>query len=181
MHIRSFEGASPQLADSAYIAPEAVLIGRVELGAEVSVWPGCVLRGDVCLIRIGGRSNIQDGTIVHGSSASALLPEGSDTIVGEGVTVGHNAILHGCRVGDRALIGMGAIVLDQAVVGAEAMLGAGALVPPGKTLEGGYLWVGAPAKRIRPLSDQERDYLRESAAHYVRLAAGHRESAGEIR
>ncbi len=174
MSVRSYETIVPAIDASAWVAPEAVVIGRVQLGRQVSIWPCAVLRGDVCRIEVGARSNIQDGAVVHGSSASPMLPDGSDTVLGEGVTVGHNAILHGCHVGDYSLVGMGATVLDGAVLAAGCMVAAGALVPPGKHLEGGWLWVGSPVQRARPLSDRERDYMRESADHYVNLIAAHR-------
>jgi len=172
--IRSFEQHTPSIADSAYVDETAVVIGDVALAEDVSVWPGAVLRGDVNWIRVGARSNIQDGAVVHVTHAGPYTPEGGiPTVLGEDVTVGHRAVIHACTLGDRILIGMGATVMDGAVVESDVILGANALVPPGKTLESGYLYVGSPAKRQRSLTDVERAYLRYSAGHYVKLKQRH--------
>lgn len=173
MGIRPFEGASPEIHPRAYVDERAVLIGSVRLGADSSVWPLCVVRADIQRIEIGARSNIQDGSVLHVTHDSAYQPGGQALIVGDGVTVGHHALLHACTVEDECLIGMGSIVLDGALIRSGAMLGAGALVPPGKELEGGYLWVGQPAKCARALTDREREYIRYSAAHYVTLKDRH--------
>jgi carbonic anhydrase/acetyltransferase-like protein (isoleucine patch superfamily) len=151
----------------------ALVIGAVRLGEDSSVWPMCVVRADIQRIEIGARSNIQDGSVLHVTHDSEYHPGGQALIIGEGVTVGHHALLHACTVEDDCLIGMGSIVLDGAVIRAGAMLGAGALVPPGKDLEGGYLWVGRPARRRRALTDRERESIRYSAAHYVALKDRH--------
>ncbi len=172
--IRAFEQWQPRLHDDVYVDPLAAVIGRVTLHAQVSVWPGAVLRGDVQAIEVGRASNIQDGSVLHVTHDSEWTPGGRGLVVGAEVTVGHNVTLHACTVGDRCLIGMGSVVLDGAELAAEVMLGAGSLVPPGRRLEGGYLWLGSPVRRQRPLSDAERAWLRYSAAHYVRLAARHR-------
>ncbi|RME80775.1 MAG: gamma carbonic anhydrase family protein [Zetaproteobacteria bacterium] len=168
--LRAFAGCAPEVAASAWIAPSAEVIGRVRVGPEASVWPQAVLRGDLEPIEIGARSNIQDGTIAHTTSGAFPVR------IYEDVTVGHRAILHGCEVGPRALIGMGAILMDGVVVEPDVIVAAGALVPEGKRLKSGWLYLGVPAKPIRPLTDEERTFLRESAAHYVQLAKAHRES-----
>jgi carbonic anhydrase/acetyltransferase-like protein (isoleucine patch superfamily) len=175
-NIRPFDGKQPQLQPGAWIDPTALVIGDVRLGADCSVWPMAVLRGDVQSIRIGDGCNIQDGAVLHVSHDSRYCPGGQPLVLGKGITVGHQAVLHACEVGDHCLIGISARVLDGAVIGPRSMLGAGALVPPGKRLEGGGLWVGAPAKRVRSLSDGELEYLEYSAAHYVKLAQQHRQS-----
>jgi len=173
MSIRSFEGVTPSLGVGVYIDEAATVIGDVQIGTNSSVWPGCVLRGDVHHIRIGARTNIQDGSVLHVTHASEYRPEGYPLIIGDDVTVGHNAVLHACTVGNRCLIGMGSVVLDNAVLEDEVMLGAGSLVSPGKRLTSGYLWLGQPARRVRPLTDEEQMFLRYSAEHYVRLKNRH--------
>jgi len=159
--ILSLDGKRPRVAGSAYIAPGATLIGDVEIGEDASVWFGCVLRGDVGYIRIGARSNIQDLTVGHTTDHISKLYVGAD------VTVGHRVILHGCRVEDRCLIGMGAILLDNAVIGAGSLVGAGALVPSRMNIPPGSLVLGSPAKVIRPVSDKEIKMIEEGASHYV--------------
>jgi carbonic anhydrase/acetyltransferase-like protein (isoleucine patch superfamily) len=178
MTIERFEGCLPRIHASAYVAASALVIGDVEVGADSSLWPMTVVRGDIHTIRIGARSNIQDGSVLHVTHASEYAPGGFGLQVGDEVTVGHRVILHGCILEDRCLIGMGSIVMDGARVGSGALLGAGSLVTPGKVLEGGYLWLGAPARRVRPLTPQERDYLAYSAAHYIGLKDRH--GAGRI-
>jgi len=172
--IRPFDHHRPQLHPSVWVDPTALVIGDVQLGEESSVWPMAVLRGDVQRIRVGKACNIQDGAILHVSHDSGYCPGGQPLILGDGITVGHQAVLHACEVGNHCLVGIGARVLDGAVLGDHTMLGAGALVAPGKKLEGGGLWVGAPAKRVRSLSDEALEYLEYSAAHYVKLAQRHR-------
>lgn len=174
MPIRPFESKHPRIADSAYIDPTAVVIGDVEIGADASLWPNVVARGDIHSIKIGDNTNIQDGSVLHVSHDSEFAPGGFALHVGRGVTVGHQVTLHGCTVEDNCLIGMCSIVMDGAVVAAGTMLGAGSLVPPGKVLEGGHLWVGRPARRVRALTADERRYLIYSAEHYVRLKNRHR-------
>jgi carbonic anhydrase/acetyltransferase-like protein (isoleucine patch superfamily) len=169
MALRAYLDIHPQLANRAYVDDLALIIGDVSLGEDSSVWPFSVVRGDVQQVRIGARTNIQDSSVVHVSHDSAYLPGGAATLIGDDVTVGHRVILHGCRIGDRCLIGMGAIVMDHAVLDAETVLGAGSLVTEGKHLEGGYLWLGQPVRRVRELTPQEREYLRYSARHYVKL------------
>ena len=172
--IRSFEGKTPTIGLDAWIDETALVIGDVNLGPRVSVWPLCVLRGDVNRIEVGAETNIQEGCILHVSHDSRFHPGGAALTIGPRVTVGHQAVLHGCEIRELCLIGIGARVLDRAVLEPRTLLGAGALVPPGRVLEGGYLWVGSPARRARQLSDQEMEYLEYSAEHYVRLTARHR-------
>ncbi len=169
MSIRSFQGTHPNIAASAYIDEDAVIIGAVTIGADTSVWPTVAIRGDVQKISIGERSNIQDGSVLHVTADNEYNPGGFPLKIGNGVTVGHKAILHACTVEDHALIGMGAIILDGAIIRTKALIGAGSVVGPGKDIEGGYLWLGSPAKKIRPLSDKELAYLEYSAQHYVNL------------
>lgn len=165
----AFDGKSPRVPRSAFVAPNATLIGDVELGEEASVWFGCVLRADVGTIRIGARTNVQDLSMAHMTEGLSNLDIGSD------VTVGHGAILHGCRVEDGCLVGMGAILLDNAVIGAGSLVGAGALVAPRMIVPPGSLVLGNPAKVIRPTTARERKMIEDGGAHYV--AAGRRYAA----
>lgn len=169
MTIRHFKDSYPIIADDVYIDPTAVVIGEVSIGAQSSIWPMAVLRGDINYIKIGARTSIQDGAVLHVTHASVYNPQGFPLVIGDNVTVGHQAVLHGCTIGNRCLIGIGAKVLDGATLADEVLLGAGSLVPPGKHLEGGYLWLGAPARKIRPLTEQEREFFSYSAAHYAKL------------
>lgn len=166
--LRKYKGIVPQVHDKAWADPSAQVIGDVELAEDVSIWPCAVLRGDVNSIKIGARSNIQDGAVVHTTHESERS-KGSKTRVGCDVTVGHNAVLHGCVIEDECLIGMGAVVLDHAVVQKHVLVGANSLVPPGKVLESGYLYVGSPVKKMRALTDEEKAFFKYSAAHYVKL------------
>lgn len=168
--IRPYRHIHPTLGERVYVDPCASVIGNVELGADVSVWPFTVVRGDVNFVRIGARSNIQDGTVIHVSHDGPHARLGGfATVIGEDVTIGHKAIVHACRIEDAALIGMGAIILDGAVVSKHAFVGAGALVAPGKVVGAGELWLGNPARMTRRLSDAEIEALYYSAQHYVRL------------
>ncbi|SEI45480.1 Carbonic anhydrase or acetyltransferase, isoleucine patch superfamily [Azotobacter beijerinckii] len=169
MTIRTFQGLTPTLGERVFVDPSAVVLGDVAIGDDSSVWPQVAIRGDMHRIRIGARTSIQDGSVLHITHASAYKPNGFPLEIGDDVTVGHKVTLHGCRIGNRVLVGMGAIVLDGAVVEDEVIIGAGSLVPPGKTLESGYLYVGSPVKQARPLNDQERGFFRYSADNYVRL------------
>jgi len=169
MSIQTFEEHSPCIAPSAWVHDSAVVIGRVALAENVSIWPQAVLRGDVQQVRVGAGTNVQDGAVLHVTHAGPWTGDGQALEIGALVTVGHRAILHACRVGDRCVIGMAATVLDGAIIEPDTLLGAGALVPPGKVLEGGHLWVGAPAKKLRPLTERELEWLEYSAQHYVRL------------
>jgi carbonic anhydrase/acetyltransferase-like protein (isoleucine patch superfamily) len=169
MSIEAFEEHAPDIHPTAWVHPSAVVIGRATLAADVSIWPQVVVRGDVHEIRIGACTNVQDGAVLHVTHAGPWTGDGFPLEIGSEVTVGHRAILHACRVGDRCVIGMAATVMDGAVIESNTLLGAGALVPPGKVLEGGHLWVGAPAKKLRPLTEGELQWLEYSALHYVRL------------
>lgn len=169
MSVKSFSGFSPILGKEVWIDPSAVLYGEIKLGDDVSIWPLVAARGDVNHIHIGARSNIQDGSVLHVTRKTENPPEGYPLIIGEDVTVGHKAMLHGCSIGNRVLVGMGAIVLDGVVVEDDVMIGAGSLVPPNKRLVSGYLYIGSPVKQARPLSDKEKAFLSESADNYVRL------------
>jgi carbonic anhydrase/acetyltransferase-like protein (isoleucine patch superfamily) len=170
MNLRPFRGIVPTLGLRAYVDPAACVIGDVHLGDDASVWPGTVIRGDVNHIRIGARTNVQDGTIVHVSHEGPYTrPGGFPTLIGDDVTIGHGAIIHACTIGNACLVGMGATVLDGAVLEDHAFVGAGAVVPPGKTVRAGELWLGNPAKLARRLSDREIEQLYYSAKHYVRL------------
>ena len=169
MPLATYLDAAPQLGERSYLHASAQLIGHVQLGADSSVWCNAVLRGDVNDIVIGRCTNIQDLTMGHVSHRSSQKPQGSPLLIGDYVTVGHGVILHGCRIGNDCLIGMGSIVMDDAIVADRVMLGAGSLVPPGKTLESGFLYLGRPAEKVRALSEAEIAYLRYSAEHYVRV------------
>jgi carbonic anhydrase/acetyltransferase-like protein (isoleucine patch superfamily) len=171
--IRDFDELRPALHSTAWVDPSALVVGDVHIGAQSSVWPMCVLRGDIHRIVIGIRTNVQDGSVLHVTHDSRFAPGGHSLTVGDEVTVGHKVILHGCTIGDRCLIGMGSIVMDGAVLEPGTMLGAGSLVPPGKHLEGGYLWRGSPARRVRPLTDEETGYFEYSAIQYARLKDRH--------
>lgn len=169
MAIRIFKGIRPKVAVGAYVDDSAAVIGDVEIGEDASIWPMCSVRGDVNLIRIGARTNIQDGSVIHVTHCYGGLPEGHATRIGSDVTVGHKVMLHGCTVEDLCLIGMGSTVLDGAVIRSKVLLGAGSLVPEGKDLEGGYLWLGRPAKKMRELTAEELKWFEYSARHYVML------------
>ena len=169
MTIRNFENTSPLLKKGVYVDPQAVVIGDVILGEDSSVWPLTSIRGDVNTIQIGDRSNIQDNSTLHATHDSDYHPGGIATIVGNDVTVGHQVILHACSIGDRCLIGMGSIIMDQAIVADDVIVGAGSLVTQKTQLESGYLYIGRPARRLRALSDDEKAYIKYSAENYVRL------------
>ena len=165
----AFKGKLPQLDDTVYLADSCRLVGDVEIGKDSSVWHMVAGRGDVNYIRIGERTNIQDGTILHVTRRSSNLPEGLPLVIGDDVTVGHKCMLHGCTLGNRILVGMGAIIMDGAVVEDDVFIGAGTLVPPNKTLESGFLYVGNPMQKKRPLKDAEIAFLKQSAINYVEL------------
>jgi len=170
MSIRPFEDKNPLLGERVYVDPAACVIGDVELGDDASLWPGTVVRGDVNFIRIGARTNIQDGTVVHVTHEGPYTrPGGLPTLIANDVTIGHAAVIHACTIGEFALIGMKAIVLDGATVERFGFVGAGAVIAPGKTVGEGELWLGNPAKCVRKLSEREIEQLKYSAGHYVRL------------
>lgn len=169
MTISRFDNHFPAVPDSAYVHDSAQVIGDVVLGENSSVWPMAVVRGDVNSIRIGANTNIQDLAMLHVSHRRDSDPDGSPLVIGDNVTIGHSVVLHGCTIGDECLIGIGTIVLDDVVIEPRVMVGAGSLVPPGKVLESGYLYLGRPVKQIRPLTDDELAHFSYSAQHYIRL------------
>jgi carbonic anhydrase/acetyltransferase-like protein (isoleucine patch superfamily) len=166
--IRPFGGKTPRVDEAAFVAPSAVVIGDVAIGAGSSIWYGAVLRGDVESIRIGRETSIQDNTVIHVDSS------GFSTLVGDRVTVGHGVVLHGCRIGDNALIGIGSIVLNGAEVGEGAMVAAGSLVTPGTKIAPGMLALGSPARVKRPLTDEEKRHVQAGVENYIRLGREHR-------
>ena len=167
--IRTYQGMTPTLGERVFVDSSAVVLGDVQLGDDSSVWPMAVVRGDMHRIRIGARSSVQDGSVLHITHPGPFNPDGYPLLIGDEVTIGHNVTLHGCTLGNRILVGMGSTVMDGAVVEDEVVIGAGSLVPPGKRLSSGYLYVGSPIKQARPLSDKERAYFSYSAANYVKL------------
>lgn len=169
MTIRRFREFVPQLGARCYVDSQALVLGRVSLGEDVSIWPFVAARGDVNRIEIGARSNIQDNSVLHVTHDGKYTPGGVPLLIGTDVTVGHGAILHACTIGDASLIGMGAIVLDRAVVAKHCILGAGSVLSPGKVMEEGTMWLGNPARFVRPLNSGEIDMLYYSAANYVQL------------
>ncbi|TDR23333.1 gamma carbonic anhydrase family protein [Marinicella litoralis] len=169
MTIRTFNKHSPQIAHSAYIDHDAVVIGEVKIGEDASVWPMSVIRGDVNHIQIGALSNIQDGCILHVTHKSKANPKGGPLLIGQGVTVGHGAILHACTIDDFCLVGMGSTLLDNAKMEHHSMLGAGSVLPPGKLIKTGELWMGNPAKKVKMLTQSQIEYLEYSADQYVKL------------
>ena len=169
MSIRPFQGINPTIAEDAYIDEQACVIGKVTIGSQSSVWPMAVVRGDVHDISIGDQTSIQDGSVLLVTHDGPYSPGGSPLIIGNQVTVGHNVTLHACTIHDRVLIGMGAIILDKCVINSDIIIGAGTLVPPNTELEGGYLYIGAPAKKLRPLTDDEKEFLKYTAGKYVSL------------
>lgn len=173
MAIRQFGDLKPQIHASAFVDETALVIGDANLDEDCSIWPMAVIRADINAVYIGKRSNIQDGTVIHVTHAGKFNPEGFKTRVGNDVTVGHRCILHGCTIGDNSLIGMGVCLMDGVTVESHVIVGAGSLVTPGKVLSSGYLWLGAPARRIRPLNDQELEYLAYSAQYYTTLKNKH--------
>ena len=172
-NILSFGGKTPQIDASAFVAPGAQLIGDIEIGPQASVWYNCVLRGDVNRIRIGARTNIQDGSVIHVDSPKPGEEEGHPTLSGADVLIGHMAMVHGCILHDRAFVGRGAIVMDGCEIEGDAMLAAGAMLTPGRRIPAGQLWAGRPAKYVRDLRPEELAGHREGIAHYVALAKAH--------
>jgi len=160
--ILPYKGILPKISKSAFIAPGSAIIGDVEIGEQCGVWFNCTLRGDVAEIRIGDRTNIQDGTEIH------VTRNGHPTIIGAGVTIGHSCTIHACRIEDNAFIGMGALLMDDAIVESGAMLAAGAMLTPGKRIPKGQLWAGRPAKYFRDLTPEEIKFIPISAANYVK-------------
>lgn len=162
--ILPYKGVLPKIHPAAFVAENAVVIGDVVIGAASNIWFGCVLRGDVNIIRIGENSNVQDGTVVHVSTG------GQGTHIGNNVTVGHMALLHDCTVEDNSFVGMKACMLDKSRLESGSMLAAGALLTPGKVVPAGELWAGNPAKHFRPLTDKDTAMIAKSAERYCELA-----------
>ena len=169
MNIRPHAGQQPQLGQRVMVDDSAVVLGDVQLGDDSSVWPLTVIRGDMHRIRIGARTSVQDGSVLHITHAGPFNPDGFPLTIGDDVTIGHKVLLHGCTIGNRVLVGMGSIVMDGAVVEDEVIIGAGSLVPAGKTLASGYLYMGSPARQVRELTASEREFFTYTAANYVRL------------
>ncbi|MFC4698819.1 gamma carbonic anhydrase family protein [Glaciecola siphonariae] len=169
MNIRAYKGQSPSFDKTVYIDDSSILVGDIQIGSDSSIWPLVAARGDVNYMRIGKRTNIQDGSVLHLTRKSAQNPDGFPLIIGDDVTVGHKCMLHGCTLGNRILVGMGAIIMDGAVVEDDVLIGAGTLVPPNKRLQSGYLYVGNPMRKARELNQVELSFLRTSATNYVTL------------
>ena len=169
MTIRTFQGCTPRLGQRVYIDDSAVVIGDVTAADDVSIWPGAVVRGDVNFTEIGQGTNVQDSCVLHVSHDGEFSEGGYPLRIGQGVTIGHGAVVHGCTIGDQCLIGIGAVIMDGVVIENNVIVGAGCLVPPGKQLVSGYLYVGAPARQIRPLKASELEHLVYSWEHYVTL------------
>lgn len=165
--LRRYKNFYPQCGQRVMVDPSSVVIGDVRMEDDVSIWPLVAIRGDVHQVRIGARTNIQDGSVLHVTHKSTGNPAGFPLTIGEDVTVGHKAMLHACTIGNRVLVGMGSILLDGAIIEDDVMIGAGSLVPPGKRLESGYLYLGSPVKQVRPLDEQEIAGLLYSASNYV--------------
>jgi carbonic anhydrase/acetyltransferase-like protein (isoleucine patch superfamily) len=169
MTLSPYLNVSPTLGARVYVAPSAAVIGKVTIGDDSSIWPMAVARGDVHSIRIGARTSIQDGSVLHVTHDGPYAPGGRSLIIGDDVTVGHRAVLHACTIGNACLVGMGALILDDVQTEDLVMIGAGALVTPGKRLETRGLYVGSPARRVRDLTQKEVEFLTYSAAHYVKV------------
>ena len=175
-----FGGKAPLIDPAAFVAPGARLIGDIEIGPEASIWYNCVLRGDVNRIRIGARSNLQDGSVVHVDSPRPGNEAGLPTLIGEEVLIGHMAMVHGCILHDRSFVGLGAIVMDGCEIESGGMLAAGGLLAPGRRIPAGQLWAGRPAKYVRDLSAEELAMNLLGVAHYVALARMHAEALRSI-
>lgn len=167
-NLRPYKDTYPQCGERVMVDTSSVVVGEVQLNDDVSIWPLVAIRGDVNRVVIGKRSNIQDGSVLHVTHRSSANPEGFPLMVGEDVTVGHKAMLHGCSIGNRVLVGMGSILLDGVIVEDDVMIGAGSLVPPGKRLASGFLYLGSPVKQIRPLTEAEISGLLYSSNNYVK-------------
>lgn len=169
MNIRTYRHFSPVLGARVYVDPAAIVIGRVRIGDDCSIWPTAVVRGDVHSIEIGARTSVQDGSVLHVTHDGPYSPGGRSLHVGSDVTVGHRVTLHACTIGDKCLVGMGSVVLDGVVTEDFVMIGAGSVVPPGKRLEARSLYVGSPARKVRDLTPAEIEFFTYSAAQYVQL------------
>jgi carbonic anhydrase/acetyltransferase-like protein (isoleucine patch superfamily) len=174
MSLMTFEGKSPRIDQKAFVAPGARLIGDIEMAADSSVWYNCVLRADMNRIRIGARSNVQDGSVIHVDPPRPGGPEiGYPCLIGDDVLIGHLAMVHGCILHDRAFVGLGSIVMDGCEIESDAMLAAGAMLTPGKRIASGQLWAGRPARYVRDLTETDIAGMRAGVSHYVDLARRH--------
>jgi carbonic anhydrase/acetyltransferase-like protein (isoleucine patch superfamily) len=171
--VRAFFEHTPEIDQGVLVDPSSVVIGQVRIGADSSIWPLTVIRGDMHAITIGARTSIQDGSVLHITHAGPFNKDGWPLNIGDDCTIAHSVTLHGCSIGNRVLVGMGSIVMDGAIIEDDVVLGANSLVPPGKKLESGYLYVGSPAKQIRPLNESEMAYFTYSSANYVKLKNQH--------
>ncbi len=178
MPVRKFNGKAPQIADNVFVDPMATLTGDVNVGSMSSIWPHVSIRGDLLNITIGSKTNIQDNSVIHTTLFFDNPGHGFDVRIGDEVTIGHGAVIHGCHIGNRVLIGMGAIILDGATIEDDVIVGAGSVVAPGKHLESGFLYVGSPAKQARPLKDNEKSYIRANAQNYYEVMQQHKKEFG---
>jgi len=167
--VRSLGNLQPIIDETCWIDPTSVVIGDVELGKDCSVWPMAVIRGDMHRIRIGERVSVQDGCVLHITHAGPNTGDGYPLTIGNDVTIGHQVCLHGCTLGNEILVGIGSTVLDGAVIEDQVVIGAGSLVPPGKKLKSGFLYMGSPVKQTRPLTEKELAYFKYTAANYANL------------
>lgn len=174
MKVRAYQGITPMLGNNVYIDETASVIGKVTIGDDSSIWPYAILRGDVNLITIGRRTNIQDHCVLHVTHDSEYNPGGRELIIGDDVTIGHRCVLHACTIKNLVLVGIGSIIMDDVLVESQVMIGAGSLVPSGKCLESGFLYHGSPVKKIRPLTEKELTFLKYSASSYVKLKNSYR-------
>lgn len=173
VNIIPIHGKSPKIHDTAFVAPGCTIIGDVEIGAESSIWYNCVVRADVFRIRIGQRTNVQDGSVLHCDPPRPGDPEGAPLIIGDDVLIGHMAMVHGCTIRDRGFVGLGAIAMNKSVIGSDAMLAAGAMLTEGKVMEDRMLWAGRPAKPLRELNDAAIAGMRSGVMHYAENAKVH--------
>jgi carbonic anhydrase/acetyltransferase-like protein (isoleucine patch superfamily) len=171
--VRTYQGMTPKLGERVLVDPSAIVLGDVSIGDDASIWPLSVVRGDMHAIRIGARTSIQDGCILHITHAGPYNPQGFPLTIGDDCTIAHRVVLHGCTIGNRVLVGMGSTVMDGAIVEDEVIIGANTLVAPGKKLASGYLYVGSPARQARPITDSERAFFTYSASNYVKLKDRH--------
>ncbi len=179
VNIVPIHGKTPRIHESAFIAPGCTIIGDVEIGADSSIWYNCVLRADVSHIRIGERSNVQDGSVLHCDPPRPGDPDGSPLIIGDDVLIGHMAMVHGCTIHDRGFVGLGAIAMNKSVIGSDAMLAAGAMLTEGKVMEPRMLWAGRPAKPLRELNEAAIAGMRIGVAHYAENAKAHSVAVSE--
>lgn len=177
--LRTYQGVSPTIAKGVYVDAAATVIGDTHIGVDSSVWPGAVIRGDMHCIRIGKRVSVQDNATLHITHRSDYNPEGHPLLVGDDVTIGHGVCLHGCTVGNEVLVGINSTVLDGAIIEDQVVIAAHSLVPPGKTLETGYLYMGSPVKKARPLEEAERAFFKYSANNYVKLKDNYLKATNE--